>query len=222
MCVRWSAHRAARGRTGTATGAPTVLIGGMPALRVGDMLTCTGPPDTVIAGSGTVMIGSMPAARSRRQYCARRQHRPRLHDRGDRRLMWPATAVPRQRMGLSRDCSATRAGVSLSRMPVKTSVRASRSCCRLRSRRARAQSDVRLKRDALVFEPLSTSFAGVSAREIETAIRSSNADRAQSRQLRQSPDQEGLVLICLDYTVRTTNTRTNLVYPFYVNQATNA
>ena len=63
MCVRWSRDRAARGRTGTATGAPTVLIGGMPALRVGDMLTCTGPPDTVIAGSGTVMIGSMPAAR---------------------------------------------------------------------------------------------------------------------------------------------------------------
>ena len=35
----------------------------MPALRVGDMLTCTGPPDTVIKGSGTVMIGGMPAAR---------------------------------------------------------------------------------------------------------------------------------------------------------------
>jgi uncharacterized Zn-binding protein involved in type VI secretion len=44
-------------------GEPTVLIGGMPALRVGDMLTCTGPPDTVAAGSGTVMIGSMAAAR---------------------------------------------------------------------------------------------------------------------------------------------------------------
>jgi uncharacterized Zn-binding protein involved in type VI secretion len=44
-------------------GAPTVLIGGMPALRVGDMLTCTGPPDTVAAGSGSVMIGSMAAAR---------------------------------------------------------------------------------------------------------------------------------------------------------------
>lgn len=44
-------------------GEPTVLIGGMPALRVGDMLTCTGPPDTVAAGSGTVTIGSMPAAR---------------------------------------------------------------------------------------------------------------------------------------------------------------
>lgn len=44
-------------------GAPTVLIGGMPALRVGDMLTCSGPPDTVIKGSATVLIGGMPAAR---------------------------------------------------------------------------------------------------------------------------------------------------------------
>jgi uncharacterized Zn-binding protein involved in type VI secretion len=44
-------------------GAPAVLIGGMPALRVGDMLTCTGPPDSVVKGSGTVLIGGMPAAR---------------------------------------------------------------------------------------------------------------------------------------------------------------
>ncbi len=44
-------------------GAPQVLIGGMPALRVGDMCTCSGPPDTVIAGSGSVLIGGMPAAR---------------------------------------------------------------------------------------------------------------------------------------------------------------
>jgi len=44
-------------------GEATVLIGGMPALRVGDSLVCVGPPDTVVAGSGTVMIGSMPAAR---------------------------------------------------------------------------------------------------------------------------------------------------------------
>ena len=44
-------------------GCPTVLIGGMPAARVGDMLVCTGPPDTIAAGSGTVMIGGMPAAR---------------------------------------------------------------------------------------------------------------------------------------------------------------
>lgn len=44
-------------------GAPAVLIGSLPALRVGDMLTCVGPPDTVAAGSGTVTIGGMPAAR---------------------------------------------------------------------------------------------------------------------------------------------------------------
>ena len=44
-------------------GAPTVMIGGMPAAKVGDMLTCTGPPDTIAAGSSTVIIGGMPAAR---------------------------------------------------------------------------------------------------------------------------------------------------------------
>lgn len=44
-------------------GEPTVLIGGMPAARVGDMLVCVGPPDTIAAGSGTVLIGGMPAAR---------------------------------------------------------------------------------------------------------------------------------------------------------------
>jgi len=44
-------------------GCPTVLIGGMPAARVGDMLTCTGPPDTIAAGSGTVTIGGSAAAR---------------------------------------------------------------------------------------------------------------------------------------------------------------
>ena len=44
-------------------GTPTVLIGGMPAAVVGDMLTCTGPPDTIAMGSATVMIGGKPAAR---------------------------------------------------------------------------------------------------------------------------------------------------------------
>ncbi|VAX01200.1 hypothetical protein MNBD_GAMMA22-3082 [hydrothermal vent metagenome] len=44
-------------------GESTVLIAGMPALRLGDMLTCSGPPDTVIMGSASVLIGGMPAAR---------------------------------------------------------------------------------------------------------------------------------------------------------------
>ena len=42
---------------------PTVLIGGLPAARVSDLLTCVGPPDTIVKGSLTVMIGGMPAAR---------------------------------------------------------------------------------------------------------------------------------------------------------------
>ncbi len=44
-------------------GCPTVMIGMMPAARSGDMCICTGPPDTIAAGSATVMIGGMPAAR---------------------------------------------------------------------------------------------------------------------------------------------------------------
>ena len=51
-------------------GCPTVLIGGMPAARMGDMHTCplitvlvphVGGPITL--GSATVLIGNMPAAR---------------------------------------------------------------------------------------------------------------------------------------------------------------
>lgn len=44
-------------------GEPTVLIGGMPAARMGDMATCSGPPDTITGGSATVLIGGKPAAR---------------------------------------------------------------------------------------------------------------------------------------------------------------
>jgi uncharacterized Zn-binding protein involved in type VI secretion len=44
-------------------GAPTVLIGNLPAARVGDMATCVGPPDTITQGSASVLIGGMPAAR---------------------------------------------------------------------------------------------------------------------------------------------------------------
>ena len=43
--------------------APTVIIGFMPAARVGDPLVCAGGPDTIATGSQTVLIGGMPAAR---------------------------------------------------------------------------------------------------------------------------------------------------------------
>ena len=46
-----------------APGAPTVLIGGMPAARVSDTCVCVGPPDVIALGSFTVLIGGLPAAR---------------------------------------------------------------------------------------------------------------------------------------------------------------
>lgn len=44
-------------------GGLTVMIGGMPAARMGDMAVCVGPPDSIVKGSATVMISKMPAAR---------------------------------------------------------------------------------------------------------------------------------------------------------------
>lgn len=47
----------------TGPGAPTVLIGMLPAARVTDMAVCVGPPDTIVKGSTKVLIANMPAAR---------------------------------------------------------------------------------------------------------------------------------------------------------------
>jgi len=44
-------------------GAPTVLIGNMPAAKVGDIAICVGPPDAIVKGSMTVKVMGMPAAR---------------------------------------------------------------------------------------------------------------------------------------------------------------
>jgi uncharacterized Zn-binding protein involved in type VI secretion len=46
-----------------APGAPTVLIGGLPAARIGDTLVCVGPPDVIVSGSTHVLIAGSPAAR---------------------------------------------------------------------------------------------------------------------------------------------------------------
>ena len=45
-------------------GCTTVMIGSLPAARVGDQALCVGPPDVIAQGSGTVNIGNMPAART--------------------------------------------------------------------------------------------------------------------------------------------------------------
>src|SRR3954452_9135308 len=40
-----------------------VLLAGLPAARMGDMLVCVGPPDVIVMGSFTVLIRGQPAAR---------------------------------------------------------------------------------------------------------------------------------------------------------------
>jgi uncharacterized Zn-binding protein involved in type VI secretion len=44
-------------------GQATVQIGGIPAARLGDMATCSGPPDVISTASGSVKIGGAFAAR---------------------------------------------------------------------------------------------------------------------------------------------------------------
>lgn len=44
-------------------GMPTVLAGGLPVARMGDVVTCAGPPDAVLSGCPTVLIGGVPVAR---------------------------------------------------------------------------------------------------------------------------------------------------------------
>ncbi len=45
------------------SGEPTVIIGNMPAARVGDSSLCAPMPDTIAAGEPSVLIGNKPAAR---------------------------------------------------------------------------------------------------------------------------------------------------------------
>src|ERR1700743_1534856 len=44
-------------------GAPTVLIGFLPAATVTNMATCVGPPDIIVKGWPGVLINFLPAAR---------------------------------------------------------------------------------------------------------------------------------------------------------------
>lgn len=44
-------------------GAPTVLIGFLPAAKIGSTCVCVGPPDVIVKGSATCLICYTPAAR---------------------------------------------------------------------------------------------------------------------------------------------------------------
>ncbi|RFS19329.1 hypothetical protein DVR12_24165 [Chitinophaga silvatica] len=73
--------------------------------------------------------------------------------------------------------------------------------------------------DVLLFEPITTSLLAYIKDMIQTAIlyyepriELNNIDISTADYL------NGLILISLDYTVLITNSRYNLVYPFYLNE----
>ena len=78
------------------------------------------------------------------------------------------------------------------------------------------------RRDALIFEPISTSFATLMQREVEKAVLFFEPRvELDSVRFERLADREGVIEMRLDYTVRATNTRNNLVFPFYIDEATN-
>ena len=72
-----------------------------------------------------------------------------------------------------------------------------------------------------VFRELNTSLLNEISDVVATAItRWETRIELLSVTATADPDQVGLVLIAVDYWVRSINTRSNLVYPFYLTEAT--
>ena len=76
-------------------------------------------------------------------------------------------------------------------------------------------------RDELLFEPLSTTLASKLRREVSKVVLFYEPRiKLHSVRFEKLADREGVIEMRLDYTVRATNTRNNLVYPFYLDEAT--
>ncbi|AXY73788.1 hypothetical protein D3H65_07270 [Paraflavitalea soli] len=75
--------------------------------------------------------------------------------------------------------------------------------------------------DEMLFEPLTTTLKTYIADLIRTAILYHEARITVNKiDMTESNDLEGLVLIKLEYTVKSTNSRYNYVFPYYKNEKT--
>ncbi len=75
--------------------------------------------------------------------------------------------------------------------------------------------------DELIFEPLTTTFKTYIKDLISTAILYYEPRIDVNKiDLDDTGEIEGRILINIDYTIRTTNSRFNFVFPFYKNEAT--
>jgi phage baseplate assembly protein W len=73
----------------------------------------------------------------------------------------------------------------------------------------------------MVFEPLNTSLITYMRDRIEKAILYHEPRIDLKRvEINTANAFEGVVLIEIDYTIRTTNSRQNFVYPYYINEGT--
>ena len=77
--------------------------------------------------------------------------------------------------------------------------------------------------DEMLFEPLTTTLKTYMRELIRTAIlRFEPRIELIAIDLNDSGELEGVVMILIEYRIRATNTRSNLVYPFFKNEATDA
>jgi phage baseplate assembly protein W len=75
--------------------------------------------------------------------------------------------------------------------------------------------------DELVFEPLTTTFKTYIKDLISTAILYYEPRiQVNKIELDDTGELEGKILISVDYTVRSTNSRYNFVYPYYIKEGT--
>ena len=75
--------------------------------------------------------------------------------------------------------------------------------------------------DTLVFESLTETFKSYVRDLVKTAIIYHEPRiKLNSVELDDSRDLEGIILIIVDYTIRSTNSRFNYVFPYYKNEGT--
>lgn len=76
--------------------------------------------------------------------------------------------------------------------------------------------------DAMMFESITTGFQTFMQNQVKNAILlfEPRVDLISVDLLAQNA-VDGLVLISIEYVVRTTNSRSNLVFPFYLNEGNN-
>lgn len=75
--------------------------------------------------------------------------------------------------------------------------------------------------DEMIFEPMTTTFKTYISEMVKTAILFYEARiDLNSVTVDDSNETEGVIVLVIDYTIRTTNSRFNFVYPYYKIEGT--